>query len=94
MLGIRFAHFDSMMHVIVYKNEKIRRQGRGLSFYYFAPTTSIVAVRVGTAVCRSFSPKRPAITRRSRSRDRFRIGSANRLPINFFPSFNLRNLNR
>ena len=48
MLGIRFAHFDSMMHVIVYKSGKIRRQGRGLSFYYFAPTTSIVAVPVGS----------------------------------------------
>jgi len=32
MLGIRFAHFDSMMHVIVYKNGKVKRQGRGLSF--------------------------------------------------------------
>lgn len=49
MFGIRFAHFDSMMHVIVYKNGKVRRQGRGLSFYYFAPTTSIVAVPVGSS---------------------------------------------
>lgn len=49
MLGIRFAHFDSMMHVIAYKNGKIKRQGRGLSFYYFAPTTSIVAVPVGSS---------------------------------------------
>ncbi|MDR3199009.1 MAG: hypothetical protein LBU34_14175 [Planctomycetaceae bacterium] len=35
-----------MMHVIVYKNGKIRRQGRGLSFYYYAPTTSITVVPV------------------------------------------------
>jgi regulator of protease activity HflC (stomatin/prohibitin superfamily) len=48
MFGIRFAHFDSMMHVIVYKNGKICRQGRGLSFYYFAPTTSIVAIPVAS----------------------------------------------
>ena len=49
MLGIRFAHFDSMMYVIVYKDGKIKRQGRGLSFYYFAPTTSIAAVPVGSS---------------------------------------------
>ena len=49
MFGIKFAHFDSMLHVIVYKNGKIRRQGRGLSFYYFAPTTSIVAVPVASS---------------------------------------------
>lgn len=48
MLGIRFAHFDSMLHIIVYKNGRIKRQGRGLSFYYFAPTTSIVAVPIAS----------------------------------------------
>ena len=49
MLGIRFAHFDAMMYIIQYKNGKIKRQGRGLSFYYFAPTTSIAAVPVGSS---------------------------------------------
>ena len=49
MLGIKFAHFDSMMYVIVYKNGQIKRQGRGLSFYYFAPTTSIAAVPIGSS---------------------------------------------
>ena len=48
MLGFKFAHFDSMMHVIVYKNGQVKRQGRGLSFFYYAPTTSIVTIPVGS----------------------------------------------
>ena len=48
MLGFKFAHFDSMMHVMVYKNGQIKRQGRGLSFFYYAPTTSIVTIPVGS----------------------------------------------
>ena len=49
MLDIRFAHFDAMMYIIQYKNGKIKRQGRGLSFHYFAPTTSIAVVPVGSS---------------------------------------------
>jgi len=48
MIGIKFIKFDSMTYVIKYKNGAIAREGRGLSFYYYAPTTSIAAVPLGS----------------------------------------------
>lgn len=48
MIGIKFIKFDSMTYVIIYKNGSIAREGRGLSFYYYAPTTSIAAVPLGS----------------------------------------------
>lgn len=48
MFGIRFIKFDSTMYVIHYKNGKIKHEGRGLSFYYYAPKSSITAVPVGS----------------------------------------------
>ncbi|MEQ8560238.1 MAG: SPFH domain-containing protein [Cytophagales bacterium] len=44
MFGINYIKFDSMNHVILYKNGKIKKEGRGLAFYYFAPTSSIVSI--------------------------------------------------
>lgn len=37
-----------MTYVIKFKNGKIDKEGRGLSFFYFAPTTSISAVPMGS----------------------------------------------
>lgn len=48
MLGIKHIKFDSTLYVVHYKNGKIRRQGRGLSFYYYAPNSSIVAIPSGS----------------------------------------------
>lgn len=48
MLGIKHIKFDSMTHVIHHKNGKIKKDGRGLSFFYFAPNSSIVAVPVSS----------------------------------------------
>lgn len=48
MIGIKFVKFDSMTYVIKYTNGSITREGRGLSFYYYAPTTSIAAVPLGS----------------------------------------------
>jgi hypothetical protein len=48
MLGIKYIKFDSTTYVVHYKNGKVARQGRGLSFFYYAPNSSIAAVPVGT----------------------------------------------
>lgn len=46
MFGINYIKFDSMNYVIHYKNGKIKKEGRGLSFFYFSPNSSIVSVPV------------------------------------------------
>ncbi len=48
MFGIKHIKFDSMTHVLHYKNGKIVREGRGLSFFYFSPNSSIVAIPMGS----------------------------------------------
>lgn len=48
MFGIKHIKFDSMTYVLHYKNGTINREGRGLSFFYFAPTSSIVAIPLGS----------------------------------------------
>jgi regulator of protease activity HflC (stomatin/prohibitin superfamily) len=44
MFGINYISFDAMTYVIHYKNGKVVQEGRGLSFFYFAPNSSIAAV--------------------------------------------------
>jgi len=48
MFGINFIKFDSMTYVIKFKNGVVTKEGRGLSFFYYAPTTSISAVPMGS----------------------------------------------
>ncbi len=48
MFGIQHIQFDSMTYVLHFKNGKITREGRGLSFFYFAPNSSIVAIPMGS----------------------------------------------
>lgn len=48
MFGINFIKFDSMTYVIKFKNGKVLKEGRGLSFFYYAPTTSISAIPIGS----------------------------------------------
>lgn len=48
MFGIKFTKFDSMTYVIKFKNGKVVNEGRGLSFFYYAPRTSIAAVPIGS----------------------------------------------
>lgn len=48
MFGVRFIKFQPSDYVLKYKNGKIVKEGVGISFYYFAPTTSIVVVPVGS----------------------------------------------
>jgi hypothetical protein len=51
MLGISFVKAQPTTHLIEYKAGQIVREGAGLSFFYFAPTTSLVAVPVGSRDC-------------------------------------------
>lgn len=48
MFGIKHIQFDSMTYVLQYKNGSIKKEGRGLSFFYFAPNSSIVAIPMGS----------------------------------------------
>lgn len=48
MFGIKHINFDSMTYVLHYKNGKISKEGRGLSFFYFVPNSAIVAIPLGS----------------------------------------------
>lgn len=48
MFGINFKKFDSMTYVIHYKHGHVVREGRGLLFFYYAPTSSITAIPMGS----------------------------------------------
>ncbi len=48
MLGIKHIKFDSMTYVIHFKKGKVKREGRGLSFFYFLPSSSIAAIPMGS----------------------------------------------
>ncbi|MEM7352895.1 MAG: SPFH domain-containing protein [Acidobacteriota bacterium] len=48
MLGLRFIKVDPTDFVLQLKSGRPVREGTGLSFFYFAPTTSLVRVPVGT----------------------------------------------
>ncbi len=49
MFGIRFIKVEPTTHLIQYRNGRIAREGPGLSFFYYAPTTSLVSVPVASA---------------------------------------------
>lgn len=48
MFGIRFIKVEPTDYVLQYKGGKIVREGAGLSFFVFAPTTSLVLVPIGS----------------------------------------------
>lgn len=48
MLGLKHIKFDSMTHAIHFSNGQLKREGRGLSFFYFAPNSSIIAIPIGS----------------------------------------------
>lgn len=48
MLGIRFIKAEPTDYILQFKRGKIVRQGAGLAFYYFAPTSSLVRIPVGS----------------------------------------------
>jgi hypothetical protein len=49
MFGIKFVKVQPTTYLLQYRGGKIVREGLGLSFFYYAPTTSLVAVPVGSA---------------------------------------------
>jgi hypothetical protein len=48
MLGIRFIKSQPTVHLMQFRAGKVMREGSGLSFFYYAPTTTLVAVPVAS----------------------------------------------
>lgn len=48
MFGLRFIKAEPTDFILQFKGGKVVREGTGLSFFYFAPTTSLVLVPVGS----------------------------------------------
>lgn len=48
MFGFKHIKFDAMTYAFHFKNGNIKREGRGLSFFYFSPNSSIVAIPLGS----------------------------------------------
>src|SRR5258708_852535 len=48
MMGIKFIKVQPTTHVLQYRGGKVVREGSGLSCFYYAPTTSLVAVPVAS----------------------------------------------
>jgi hypothetical protein len=44
MLGIQYFKADPTVHVIQITSGRIKRQGKGLNFFYYAPNTSLTAI--------------------------------------------------
>lgn len=49
MFGIKFVKFEPGLYVFRLKDGKVIKKGEGLSFYYFAPTTSLIAIPTGSS---------------------------------------------
>ncbi len=48
MFGLSFVKLPPTTYAIQYKNGQVVREGLGLSFFYFAPTTTLVTVPMGS----------------------------------------------
>jgi hypothetical protein len=48
MFGINFIKVQPTTYLLQYRHGKIVREGAGLAFFYYSPTTSLVAVPVGS----------------------------------------------
>ena len=48
MLGLRFIKTQPTTHLIQFRKGRVVREGAGLSFVYYAPTSTVVAVPVGS----------------------------------------------
>lgn len=48
LLGFRYIKIPPTTHVIQYSGGKVVREGTGISFFYYSPVTSLVAVPVGS----------------------------------------------
>ncbi len=50
MFGIRFVKSEPTTYLMAFKGGKIAKEGEGKNFFYFAPTTSLVAVPIGSSI--------------------------------------------
>lgn len=48
MFGIRFIKVQPTTYLLEYRRGKIVREGVGLAFFYYAPSTSLVAIPIGS----------------------------------------------
>jgi hypothetical protein len=48
MIGIRFIRVQPTTYLLQYKEGKVVREGAGMAFFYYAPTTSLVAVPIAS----------------------------------------------
>ncbi|SFI33654.1 SPFH domain / Band 7 family protein [Collimonas sp. OK307] len=48
MFSVKFIKVQPTTYVLQYKNGLVKREGAGLAFFYYAPTTSMVAVPMGS----------------------------------------------
>ncbi|MDF1752223.1 MAG: SPFH domain-containing protein [Verrucomicrobiales bacterium] len=48
MFGFRFVKFDPTQHVILYRNGDVVKEGPGLAFWYFAPSSTIISIPLGS----------------------------------------------
>ena len=48
MIGFRFIKVQPTTYLLQYRGGKVTREGLGLSFFYYAPTTSLVAIPVAS----------------------------------------------
>ena len=49
MFAIRFMKAAPTTYVLHFKNGRVRREGPGLSFFYYAPTSTIVTVPLASS---------------------------------------------
>lgn len=48
MLGIRFIKSQPTTHLMQFRRGRVVREGAGLSFFYYGPTSTLVAVPIGS----------------------------------------------
>ncbi len=48
MFSVKFIKFQPTTYVLKYTSGVVKREGAGLAFFYYAPTTSMVAVPMGS----------------------------------------------
>jgi hypothetical protein len=48
MFGLKFIKVQPTTYVLQYRGGKVVREGLGLSFFYYSPTTSLVSVPIGS----------------------------------------------
>jgi hypothetical protein len=49
MFGMRFIKSEPNQHILYFRNGRLRREGAGVSFWYFAPTAAIALVPTASA---------------------------------------------